>query len=216
MSNIFSFVGKPAKKILCAMLSIILLIACIPVYANAASNGGFSLSIKWNGSGQDANLYTYDSTTPESRLVRLLVSYKNTRVSNGYDPGDIVITLPGISGAAREGTIRPDAIAADRAGSSSHNYDWSYTYASDTDTYTFTNNSAIDQNTAFEGSFEIIWNLDSRETIHNYAQTFQATMYTTHGEQLKSNTIRYTQTRSKDQYTVSETAAALYLSLIHI
>ena len=171
----------------------------------AASDGGFNISIKWNGTGQDPNLFESFSDSEEQQLVRLKVIYENKKVTAGYQPGEIVITLPGIKNAVRSGnSYYPAAIAADKASESTKNYDWSYTYSNTSDTFTFTNNMTISANSTFEGSFEIIWSLPSRETKDGFSKDLQAKLRTAENDQAISNSITYSQTRQRDAYTLRQ------------
>lgn len=176
----------------------------------AANDGGFNISIKWNGSDQDPSLLDSFSDCDETQLVRLKVLYENKKVTAGYQPGEIVITLPGIKDAVRSGnSYYPAAVAADKASVSTKNYDWSYTYSSTSDTFTFTNNSAIAANSTFEGSFEIIWRLPSRATKHGFSKDLQAKLRTAKNDQATSNVITYTQERERDAYTLSQEVSAI-------
>ncbi|NLZ45147.1 MAG: hypothetical protein GX896_00475, partial [Clostridiales bacterium] len=212
--------NKISRKIISGMLTIIMLMGSfsIPTSMNTvkatdgdSNNGGFSVKINWNGTGQTPNLYEYKSETTEYKLVRLKVAYKNNDVENTYAPGQLVITVPGLKNAVRSGNSgTPVAIAADLAAMGTKYYDWNYTYNSKKDTYTFVNNFKIDVHSSFEGSFEIIWNLHSRDTIHNYSQNLSATLRTAHAETTTSDEIKYTQARTRDEYTVSKSASQLY------
>ena len=200
------------KRIASVLLAFIMFIGVCPQISFAATDtGGFTLTLKWNGDVLDSENYQYDTGVSDSRFVRLKVAYKNTEVTNGYAPGEIVITVPGLSSAVRSGGAgTPAAIAADRASLGTRYYDWSYTYSSTTDTYTFTNNYAIEPNSTFEGSFEIVWSLSSRTTRNYYSTNIVANLRTSKNEQVSSNTVSYSQSRVKDTYALSGSASALY------
>ena len=167
-------------------------------------DGGFSVSLKWNGNVTDSSNYAYNSSTDETREVRLNVSYKNDSLLTDYKAGQIVITVPGINDANRNGLIAPVAIAADRAEVADKIYDWSYTYNSSTNMYTFTNNSSSDKHNVYEGMFEIVWRIDSIYSKHGYSKNLQATLRTANGEETESNVITYSQERDKYVYTLRE------------
>ncbi|MCH5325410.1 MAG: leucine-rich repeat protein [Eubacterium sp.] len=183
-----------------------------------AGDGEFTISLSWNNydpiadlgpdgtdyTAPDPDVYIYDSDRSEDRVVRLKISYTNKKVSHEYAPGTLSITVNGIKGAVRTGNYYipgNGAVAADPEASDTKTRDWSYSYSPTTDTFTFTNNKAIGDKSTFEGSFEIMWTLPSRQTIHDYSQDFRATL-TADGNTKESNVVTYKQYRRKDTYTI--------------
>ena len=164
------------------------------------TDGGFSIDLKWSGDAVDDQVYDYDSDKKESRYVRLKVSYRNDCLLSDYDAGDIMIVVPGIDDAGRVPRIVPKAIAADMSTDLEKVYDWSYTYNQARNEYTFTNNGALTKDFVFEGMFEIIWEINSRETVNGYSKNISASLTTSQGEVATSNTIIYRQERYKDEY----------------
>lgn len=209
---------KERYKVFYRLMSVFLVLAIFnTIYAPfieavpVEENNEFVISVKWNGSEQDPETYIYDSSHDEDRYVRLKISYENKEVKGSdYEPGEIVITVPGLKDAVRSGKNPQTAIAADPASSSSKIYDWSYTYSATANTYTFVNNKRIASNTTFKGSFEIIWEINSRTSKEGYEQDFQAKLLTAKGEQAESTTIKYIQKRSRDEFTLTQTLGALY------
>ncbi len=65
-------------------------------------DGGFAVNLKWNGYVVDSQNYVYDSNTNETREIRLKVSYRNDRLLNTDNRGQIIITVPGINDAGRD------------------------------------------------------------------------------------------------------------------
>ena len=218
ISVMFDKLGRRLKLVsyrtLALFLSVMVLLSLLDFSmltpSAATSDGGFNISIKWNGSDQDPSVLESFSDCNETQLVRLKVLYENKEVTTGYQPGEIVITLPGIKDAVRSGrSYYPAAVAADEASESTKNYDWSYTYSSTSDTFTFTNNSAIAANSTFEGSFEIIWSLPSRLTKNGFSKDLQAKLRTAKNDQTASNVITYSQTRQPDAYTLRQEVSAI-------
>lgn len=199
-------------SVLLAVLMLVgsLAVGIAPVTALVNTGDNIQLSVKWNGTS-DPNTYNYSSSTSETRDIRLKVSYKSESVDQSYNKGEIIITVPGFDDASRSllGTTMK-AVAADRASSATKSYNWSYTYNGTTDTYTFTNNMPISKGQVFEGSFEIIWSVSSRDSYHNFQKNVQATLFTAGGAETKSNTIVYKQTRTRDTYASKITASAMY------
>ncbi len=167
------------------------------------TDGGFSVSLDWNGVGVDSEHYNYDSSSLETRYVRLRVSYENEKLLSDYNKGQIIISVPGINDAGRGKKLTPVAIAADKASETEKIYDWSYTYDSTTCLYTFTNNAASYKDTVFEGMFEIVWSVDSGSSVDGYEKTLRATLSTINGEETFSNEITYSQIREKFLYTLT-------------
>lgn len=209
-------------------LVMLMLISFIPepnlIVSAEDNNGGFDLSLSWNSDSNNDNStnpsenFVYNSDKNEERLITLKVKYSNKEVTNGYAPGQIIITVPGLKGAVRSGeSYIPVGIAADEVSSINKIYDWSYSYTETTDTYTFINNKSIESKSTFEGSFEIMWKLPSRETIDEYSTEIQAELNATtiigdDQEYYKtgSNSISYSQIRERDKYELSEEANYLY------
>lgn len=196
-------------KTLSVLLTLIMLFGmtnvCFLTTSAAVSDGGFNLKLKWNGASQNPSVFENYSDCDESQLVRLKILYENKEVSTGYEPGEIIISLPGLKGAVRSGnSYQPAAIAADKVSDSTKIYDWSYSYSSTSDTFTFTNNSRINANSTFEGSFEIIWKFPSRQTINGFSKNIQAKLRTSKNDQTLSNEVLYSQIRERDEYTLTQ------------
>ncbi len=191
-----------------AVLFSMLTVGSLTGNAAEANTGGFKLTLCWNGNVSDKNNYVYDSSSDETRLVRLKVIFENKEVTSGYEPGQMVISVPGLGEAARSGTLSLAAVAADPADSTEKIYNWSYTYSSTNDTFVFTNNTAIHSGVTFEGSFEMIWSVDSRDTKHNYSHSITALLRTANNEQVQSNTVTYRQTRVRDVFAFDSDASA--------
>lgn len=201
-------------RLLAWLLAVVMLAGMFPdipiVYA--AGDGGFQLSLSWYKNDNPIE-YIYDSDSNETRLIRLKISYENKQVTSGYAPGELVITVPGLKGAVRSGgSDKAAAVAADNAltASGENKYDWSYTYSEATDTYTFVNNMTVSQNATFEGSFEIVWEIPSRETINGFEKEIQAKLRTANNEETTSGKVSYSQKTTKDLYTLSETASVMH------
>lgn|GEM_PF-2337971 len=205
-------------RIIALFLAVLILVNMVPDYlltvsAESANDSGFELALSWNKNDQNEgkNTYLYDSASRETKMVRLKLSYKNNNVTNGYEPGELIVTVPGLKDAVRSGkSYIPTAVAADKVIEGTHKYDWSYTYSTLTDTFTFTNNAAIEDKSAFEGSFEIVWELPSENTIDDFSKTLSAELITAKGEEAKSNEVTYLQKREPDKYRLEETVSPIY------
>ena len=129
------------------------------------------ISVEWE-STEFTNGSVLNIVEPESvkNIVKLKVSYSSEKVKDsGYSPGELIITVKGIGGVNREEVLEA-IVGADKIGSSTKQHDWSYTWNKYNDTYTFTNNNKISSNSVFSGYFELVWNIQSRDSIHNYTQ----------------------------------------------
>lgn len=195
------------------LLAAVMLVALVPETALSSlavsDTGDFKVSLSWNKS-EDPQNFTYDSSVEETKMVRLKVSYSNKTVSRTFNPGDITITLNGMKDVVRSGTsAKPTGVAADEEGSSVKNYDWTYSYTAATDTYTFTNNNIIADKSTFEGSFEIIWDLPSRDTKDGITdKEFKAELYTAETK-VESEPIYYSQKRKADEYETTQNTSKL-------
>lgn len=191
-----------------AMAMIIMLLPDLITKVLAENEGGFTIDLSWNNyTAEDGNndKFVYYSDTEESKAVRLKISYTMKNTTDKFEPGSIVITINGLKDAVRSPSTAyiPDdgGVAADPINSDNPSHEWSYSYSSSQDVFTFTNNNYIDGLTTFEGSFEIMWILPSRETKDGIENTFTAYL-TANGETYESNTLTYEQIRIRDEYTV--------------
>ena len=205
--------NKKPIRIISIMLMLIMLVSAviIAIFQVFADDGGFSLEIKWMGTDDKTN-FVYSSSEDEERLVRLRIIYNNASPKTIYNKGEMVITVNGIGKSMRDGKNPLAGIAADKASEATKKYDWSYTYSSSTDTYTLTNNDVIRAGNAFEGMFEIIWKVKSRDSIHDFSNEINAKLRTINNEQVKSNTLTYSQERTEDAYYISHSSKGLYSS----
>ncbi len=201
------------EKMLSFVLAAVLMISFVldtAVRAIAADgNGDFNISLSWNKSEDPLN-FVYDSDSYEEKMARLKISYSNKELSRTFESGEITITVTGLKDAVRSGnSYIPAGVAADKATEVPKNYEWSYSYTAATDTYTFTNNRKIDEKSTFEGSFEIIWSLPSRETKDNFKKEIDAKLYTTENS-VQSNSVTYSQSRTPDKYEIVQSTSKLF------
>ena len=173
---------------------------------NNIENGGFKLAIRWSGTTNKN--YSWSSTKKEERVIKLTVYYQNEVCEKAYSANEIKIMVPGIGGLNRLGSIKAADIAADEYGVQEHKRDWSYKYDSVTDMYTFYNNQDIEQNSTFNGSFELLWKFQSRDCLNNYEKTIDATL--TDGEvTVKSQELTFNYTSLRDTFYINKTANSL-------
>ena len=173
---------------------------------NNIENGGFKLAIRWSGTTNKN--YSWNSTKKEERVIKLKVYYQNEVCEKAYSANEIKIMVPGIGGLNRLGSIKAADIAADEYGVQEHKRDWSYKYDSVTDMYTFYNNQDIEQNSTFNGSFELLWKFQSRDCLNNYEKTIDATL--TDGEvTVKSQELTFNYTSLRDTFYINKTANSL-------
>lgn len=217
--NNFRIEHRFSDRVLAFILVIMMLFTSVPesVISASAADDEFAISIKWSHEASDQYNYTYDSNSPEIRDIHLQVAFSNKQVSEAYAPGELIITVPGIRGAVRSGnSYIASSVAADKEGSGRKVYNWSYSYTEATDTYTFTNNFTVEKQSVFEGTFEIVWSLPSRETI-DYLKDLpiQAEMFipgkgeNSSAKTIQSNKIYYSQTRVKDEYKLNITHTSI-------
>lgn len=211
-----SVLSRLISCVLAALMLAGLLPESLPVQAES-NNGDFELSLSWNKiddnckDPNDPSRFVYDSESEESRLVRLKVAYSNKQVSRAFEAEEITITVNGLKGAIRFGDSYKPTIAADLYETLPENkqYKWSYKYYETNDTYVFTNNNAIPANSTFEGSFELVWRFPSRESADGFESELTAELFTSEVD-VVSNTLTYSQTRKRDEYTVEEEASPLF------
>ena len=215
--------GKKIKHFLAGALAVLLAFQCLPETALAAgmSGGspyeistketlnptGVSFGISWKE--QSGSTYQWDETANTGKTATLVVSYSAKKVrAEGYQPGDLVITLNGIGNANRSRTMEA-LVGADKAGTATKTRDWTYTWDRVKDTYTLTNNRAIEGGSVFSGYFELVYSFEARETVHGFSQDVDATMYLPYGDgtaTVTSNTLTWKDTTAKDTFSLDITA----------
>ena len=173
---------------------------------NKSKSSGFKLAMRWGGT--TSKDYNWDATKSEKRVIKLTVYYQNEVCEKAYNTNDIKITLPGIGKANRASTVKATDIAADEYSTQNKKRDWSYKYDITTDTYTFYNNKEIEQGATFNGSFELLWQLDSRSCVNGYTQEIKATLIDEE-ETVESEKLTYNYTSQKDTYYINKTAKAI-------
>ena len=173
---------------------------------NNTENDRFKLAMRWGGT--TSKDYSWNATKKEERIIKLTVYYQNEVCKKAYSANEIKIIIPGIGTVNRANTIKAIDIAADLYGTQNHKRDWSYKYDVATDTYTFYNNQEIDQNSTFNGSFELLWKLNSRACVNDYMKTIEATL--TDGEEtVKSQELTFNYTSLRDTYYINKTAKTI-------
>lgn len=163
-----------------------------------------SISLEWKESefknGTQFNLKEEDGVR---NVVKMNVGYESSLIrEEGYAPGELVITVKGI-GNVNRASAKEATVGADKESDSVKVRDWSYTWNRASDIYTLTNNEAIEGNSVFSGYFELVWEIDARDSIHGYSQNdMQATLYLPDGSSVSSNTLSFTNTTKADTFAV--------------
>ena len=167
------------------------------------SNDDFSLQIEWTGDNSGTSL-DINETRDVRNAVTLRVNYTCMNVRpEGYKAGDLIITVKGIGGVLRSGTLEA-LVAADKMNSGSKTHDWSYSWNKTNDTYTFTNNEDISGRSVLSGYFELTWGLESRSCENGYAQDdISASLYLPEGQPLTTSALSFSHNTTKDTFTVN-------------
>lgn len=170
------------------------------------------IQIEW-GDSKFKNGSSFDivEETNTNNLVKIKVSYTNEKIrKEGYDKGDLIISVKGI-GAANRSEVIEATVGADKASEPTKSRDWSYTWNKANDMYTFTNNHPIKGSSVYSGYFELVYNFNSRETIHNYKQKdIEAEMLLPDGTSASSDTLIFTHRTKCDTFAVDLENGALY------
>ena len=169
----------------------------------------FSFDIQWGDT--DENTKTLEVKSNTSNAVRYRVSYSNPKVcEEGYDEGELIITVKGMGGIYRSGK-KEATVGADKASETNKQRDWSYTWNADTDVYTFTNNKRIEGNAVLSGYFDIVYDINARESIHNYTQSdIQAELLLPDGTTKTSRTLTFKNKTTRDVYENDITTKTMY------
>ena len=163
----------------------------------------FQIAMKWGDTA--GNAYKWNAENKETRVIKLIIYYKNEATEKTYNARDLQIVIPGIGRLNRDKTLKAVDIAADEDGSQEQKRDWSYEYNEEIDMYTFYNNKEIQQGESFSGSFEILWQFNSRNCINGYMQDVQATLKYD-GKRVFTPNLSIEYTSKKDEYEIQKNA----------
>ena len=163
----------------------------------------FKIALKWGGISGD--IYKWNAIKSEKKVIKLTFYYQNEVSRKKYLPGELQVTIPGIGKLDRVKTKRAIDIAADEYEEKEQKRDWSYKYDEKTDTYTFFNNKDIEKGSTFNGSFELLWEFDSRECVNDYSQNIQATL-NSGDKSVLSPQLKIEFTSKQDTYYIQKTA----------
>ena len=167
---------------------------------------GFKVALRWGGTSNPT--YTWNATQNEDRVIKLTFYYQNEVSPRAYAPGDIKVIIPGIGGLNRNGIKKASDIAADVYGAQELKRDWSYKYDAKNDIYTFYNNHAIEQGETFNGSFEMIYEFNSRAGVNGFEKIIQGTLNDGH-ETVVSQNLNIEYTSKRDTFYIEKNAEAL-------
>ena len=169
-------------------------------------DSGFQIALRFPSSS--TSTYSWNAQKNEDATIKLAFYYQNQKDSKGYEPNQLVVTIPGIGALNRNSALKAVDIAADTYTSSTKKRDWSYKYDSSTDTYTFYNNKKIEPGELFNGSFEIIWQFNSRNCVNGYTKEIQATLFDGKNTIL-SKPLNLEFTSEKDTFSIQKTAKSI-------
>ncbi len=171
---------KPYIRYLSVFMTVIMFICCFDFsFLNVQANEEISTSNSldewvietvWNNNKE---IYNITSDTNINIRPKLTVEYYVNNAQHTYDPGDVIITIPGFGGIQRSGILRA-AYSADG---------WEMTYNSTKDEYTFKNSDTININETRSGGFEVMWDVNSRNALNGYKKTDTPTLTLKNGEE---------------------------------
>ncbi len=166
------------------MLWVFLITTMITIIVNSTKNTN-ALEVEDENWNIQLVMYDRSSDTPndaiteftwnavdvnETKQLCMQINYACT-TNKGYKPGEIEIKIPGIAKDSfseyyRTRYLSDDdfqyTIAADKIGDTQKKYDWSYDYSTQDNVYIFKNNKVINENEHFEGTIQILYNLNPR------------------------------------------------------
>ena len=214
---------RSIKRIISMILTIVMVLGMIPaqtvsaislndllgtkneVATTSTSNDDFTLQLEWADN-------TYKSDTGmninESKDVRnavtLRVNYSCLNVrSEGYNAGDLIITVKGIGNVLRNG-VQEALVGADKMNGGNKTHDWSYSWNKTNDTYTFINNKDIPARTVLSGYFELTWGLQSRDCENGYSQNdISASLYLPDSQTLTTSSLSFSHNTTKDTFSLN-------------
>ena len=227
--------NKKFNKIMSLILVFCMLLTLIPtsiftnikaVNANDVNNDNWEIGLKLyettNGERQINNI-VWDSTTPEQKTYKLILSYKNTISEKTYAPGEIRFEVDSILDNIRDCTsiietgdfqgLVPDPykaeffIDADKDTDLNKKSQWSYSVETTGGTYhnvptkfIITNNETLEAATSYQGTIAITFTLDSNAIKNASAGTYGAVFKTNDGTSISTNTFDFSFTSSRLPY----------------
>lgn len=188
----------------------------VPISAESSdrvsNSSGMNISIDWfDGEFKDNYEYNLVEGDDVHNYVKLKVSYGSDEVcEEGYDVGELVISVKGIGGVGRSTKIEAD-VGADRSTNSNKTRDWSYTWNAFNDTYTFTNNNVIKPNSVLSGYFDMVWEVPSRDSRNGYSQKdIIAKLMLPDGSVISSNSLSFSNSTKCDSFVVDIAVNDMY------
>ena len=97
-----------------------------PTRSTLNEENQFKVNLRWAGTSNTT--YQWDAEEKEKRVIKLTFYYQNEVTPKAYEPGDLVVTIPGIGRLNRSSIKKASDIAADPYGATELHIDWSYTY----------------------------------------------------------------------------------------
>lgn len=196
------------RRVLSGILAFILMFSSVDfggITSLAATVNGLEVSLQWVGAKSDDSI-TWKSSKDESKIITMQVNYRYNQgaSSQGFPIGSIIVDVPGIGRANRAFVKQADAVV-DNLG---NDKTWGYTYNASNDTYTFKNIKEIDNETSFAGSFQIAWDLNSRESVNGYNTSIKARV-TANGSSIDTNTLKYSFSSTEDTHNIKAEANSL-------
>ena len=173
-------------------------------------NKDINLSMKWqmNRTEQSDHLDIHATTSSSQRFAQR-ISYSSNCVSQDYEAGELSIVVKGMKKLYRDNSLKAEQIGADLSTESVKLRDWSYSYNNASDEYTFTNNHKIEKDSTLDGFFDIIYNVNSRQSKHGLNldgnDALYSMLYYPDGSANKSNSITLTNKTKPSRYEVKIT-----------
>ena len=152
------------------------------------------------------NSYSWNAQKDENKSINLNILY-NIDASKKYNKNALKVTVPGIGNLKRESCLKA-IVTADMYSATEKKYDWSYTYNESTDTYTFFNNNVINEGNIINGTIELTWTFEARDSKNGYNKTLQAAIENVEDSSSKvfTNEIEFKFTSKKDTFEIKKDA----------
>ncbi|MCD8084081.1 MAG: prealbumin-like fold domain-containing protein, partial [Clostridiales bacterium] len=156
---------------------------------------GWTVTANWFDGTTD---YTWNAVEDDTQKPTIVVEYKVENASVQYDPGDIVITVPGIGQSGRTS----DFIMSTTTGSGIS--EWSCEYDSSTNTYTFTNLFTVAAGVSTSGGFQMSWTINARDSVSGYTMADNPT-FSLGSDSITLPELTYSFTSTTDLYRIDLT-----------
>lgn len=172
---------------------------------------GWKIDCAWSTLSDD---YRWDAENDSMKQPKIVVTYRLENAEHVYEPGEIQFDIPGIGNANRASILKASDLASDAEDS-----EWDCIWNQDTDRYMFSNKFSIETGQSVSGGFQMLWDMQARESEDGYQQEASPIFRVAGAGQIEMEPLSYEFSSVRDRYRIDMTknklAAADYEEANH-